>query len=190
MNGLKSISPTCPRCENNNTYDVIPELTAIDTSSTKLSFLKTAYSFENKKYYCVNCNHSWKKYKGRRPYEKIKILQVETGGFPGPFFNVKINLESLKVKSNALVKYRFEEKNLSQTLSEQDVSWFLEELYKCDVMNWAERYEDLYVLGGSHWNLRIEYDTYAETKNGSNHFPPEWEKFCQLISKLIGKDFY
>lgn len=190
MNGLKSTAPACPRCENENTYDVIPELTSLDTPSTTSSYLKTAYSFENKKYYCVNCNHSWKKYKGRHPYEKIKVLQAETGGFPGPFFNVNINFKSFKLDSNALVKYRFEDKNISKSLSEQDVKWLREGLYQCDIMNWAERYEDLYVLGGNHWNIRIEYDTYTETKNGSNHFPPEWKKFCYLISKLTGRDFY
>lgn len=190
MNSLTTTTPTCPRCHSANTYDIIPELSnLLDYGKNEASF-DTAYSFNNNQYYCIDCDYSWKKYKGREPYEKIRMIKAETGGFPGPFFTVKIDLKHSVVESNSLIKYRFENRNSSRLLEEKETEDFLDELYRCDILNWAERYEDLTVLDGTHWNIRIVYDTYCEVKNGSNHFPPAWTEFCKAITKLGGQEFY
>lgn len=75
-------------------------------------------------------------------------------------------------------------------ISDEEKKWFLEELYKCDFLNWAEIYKQPYVLDGSHWSVHIELDNHCEIKNGSNHFPQKWEKFCKSISKLSENEFY
>ena len=47
----------------------------------------------NAKYHCLDCGHTWEKYRGKKPYELIKVIHADAGGFPGPFFNIKIDLE-------------------------------------------------------------------------------------------------
>lgn len=74
--------------------------------------------------------------------------------------------------------------------SQEEFDWFLEELYKCDFLNWADAYEDPLVLDGTHWSIHIEFDTYCEIKRGSNHFPPKWTKFCKAMTKITGHEFY
>ncbi|WML48473.1 hypothetical protein RCG23_25135 [Neobacillus sp. PS3-34] len=75
-------------------------------------------------------------------------------------------------------------------LTNEELDWFRSELYKCDFVNWAEEYYQIGVLDGTHWSVRIEYDTYCEIKTGHVHFPPKWSKFCKAISKLSGSEFY
>ena len=104
-------------------------------------------------------------------------------------FEVKIDLQSEQVD---LQIFDFEDDNSLKsviTLTEESIEWFRKELYKCDIVNWAEAYVE-YVLDGTHWGIRIEYDTYCEIKTGSNHYPPKWTKFCKAISKLCGTDIY
>jgi hypothetical protein len=31
----------------------------------------------NGKYYCNDCHHTWKKYRGKKPYEKIKTIYFD-----------------------------------------------------------------------------------------------------------------
>lgn len=190
MNSLTTKSPTCPRCHNDNTYDIIPELSNLLDPEAKESVNDTAYSYKNNKYYCIDCGYSWKKYKGRKPYEKIRMITAETGGFPGPFFTVKLDLISCTAESNSLMKYRFDNEKSFSRLTQEQIDCFREELYRSDLLNWAERYEDLTVLDGTHWNIRISYETYCETKSGSNHFPPGWTKFCRAVTRLSCKEFY
>jgi hypothetical protein len=71
----------------------------------------------------------------------------------------------------------------------EEIEWFRSELYKCDFVNWAEEYYAP-ACDGTHWTVRIEYDTYCEIKWGSNHFPPKWTKFCKAVSKISGREFY
>lgn len=170
---LRRSSPTCPKCGGHHTFDIIPELPnepniqmqPLDPCVTKMRTI----SIGNAKYYCLDCGHKWKKYRGQKPYQRIKKIHAYSGSIPGPFFQKEIDL---------------------QKLSPEDKSWFLEELYKCDFLNWAEEYMMPYVLDGEYWTLHIEFDTYCEIKRGENHYPPKWEKFCKAIEKVTNSDFH
>lgn len=54
-----------------------------------------------------------------------------------------------------------------QSIAKEYIEWFPSELYTCDFVNWAEEYIHLFVLNGTHWSIRIEYDTHCEIKTGN-----------------------
>ena len=148
------------------------------------------FTVGNAKYHCIDCGHTWKKYRGKKPYERIKVIHAYVGGYPGPFFNVKIDLELGMVEINSSqLEQDPRDIDSVHSITKEDIEWFLSELYKCDFVNWAEEYM-MYALDGTHWDVRIEYDTHCEIKTGSNHFPPKWTKFCKAVSKLSGSEFY
>ena len=105
---------------------------------------------------------------------------------------MRIDFKSLEVERLGICDY-ISITDQGSFRQEEDVQekldWFLSELYKCDFMNWADRYFAP-VENGTHWNVQIEYDTYCQEKSGSNHFPPKWNKFCKAVSKLRDGEFY
>ncbi|SEM52769.1 hypothetical protein SAMN05192533_103252 [Mesobacillus persicus] len=183
----------CPKCRRHNTYDYIPEMPNQHEPQLQAdNFFHEIYSIGNAKYYCIDCNYKWKKYMGKKPYERIRVIIAYVGGYPGPYCQVKIDLAEQRVEHNT--DYPFSDGlpvNDSSYLLEEDIELFLTELHKCDFVNWAEEYNTFGpVMDGTHWSVRIEFDTHCEIKTGDNHFPPKWTKFCKAISKLSGNEFY
>lgn len=39
------------------------------------------------------------------------------------------------------------------------------------------------------WNIEIEQASKIRKINGDNSFPKEWDKFCNLMKWVSGKDF-
>jgi hypothetical protein len=192
VNNMRRISPICPQCKKQNTYDIIPLL----PNSTKFQLHESdligleEFTVGNAKYHCVDCGQIWKKYRGKKPYERIKTIHAYSGGYPGPYFNIKIDLELMEVEINSSeLKDHPGDIHSVRVITKEDVDWFRSELYKCDFVNWAEEYI-FFALDGTHWSVRIEYDTHCEMKTGSNHFPPNWTKFRKAVSKLSGSEFY
>lgn len=180
-------SPPCPKCGGTDTYDMIPELP--DEPNIQLSRAEQClheYSVGNAKYRCLACDYKWKKYRGRKPYQTIQKIFFNESGFPGLNYYIEIDLVENKVKEMTYFYCGENEHEFESEITESDKKWFLEELYTCDFMNWAERYVMADVLDGSHWILRIQYNTYCEIKQGTNYFPPKWKKFCQAIGKMGG----
>jgi len=105
MNTIRRISPICPKCKQQNTYDIIPELPDMPDDQLNEADLFGSHKFTvgNAKYHCIDCGHTWKKYRGKKSYDRIKVIHADVGGFPGPYFNVKINLELMKVEKESSV---------------------------------------------------------------------------------------
>ncbi|CAG9609150.1 hypothetical protein [Pseudoneobacillus rhizosphaerae] len=189
---MRRISPVCPKCYSQNTYDIIPgiqDLPQIQLLNEPFSVDIHQMTIGNAKYHCIECSYTWKKYRGRKPYDCIKKIDAYAGGYPGPYFRLKIDLETREVVSESTtVEYIYEP--VSALLTFKDIELFRSELYKCDFVNWAEEYVAPGVLDGTHWSTRIEYDTHCEIKMGDNHFPLKWAKFCKAISKLAGSEFF
>ncbi|MDL4840905.1 hypothetical protein [Aquibacillus rhizosphaerae] len=178
----------CPKCKQYHTYDVIPELPNEPALQLSKDVVENTHEMTigNGKYYCLNCDYSWKKYRGKKIYEQIKVIHANTGGYAGPFFGVIIDIESLEIDRNDYSAINIE---TIDTPMEEKIEWFKSELHKCDFVNWAEEYFAL-VMDGTQWRIQIEYESYCEIKVGSNHFPPKWTKFCRAISKISGGEFY
>jgi hypothetical protein len=192
MINLRRISPLCPKCKSCSTYDVIPNLP--ETPEYQLQALDydlENYAIGNAKYYCMTCEHIWKKYRGKKPYEAITRLIAHTSGFPGPHYEVEINFKDKTVQHSSTIYDRKRPGIDVKKLNENELKWFQNRLYECDLLNWAEEYEvNGLVCDGTHWNLRIEFDTHCEFKIGSNHFPEKWKRFCTVVSKLSDNEFF
>jgi len=190
MKQSQKTSPICPKCGSHQTTDIVhpPQcVTDIQFYGDEEDDFPLVYTRGNGKYYCMNCKYTWKKYRGKKPYESINKITVCSGGFPGPSFNIDINLQTKQID----YEQHFSIPSIIKpVITDEEKKWFLEELYKCDFLNWAEIYEQPFVLDGNHWSIRIELDTHCEIKHGSNHFPQKWSKFCESISKMSGNEFY
>lgn len=195
MDKLRRMTLKCPKCNGDHTYDIVPEIrNEPELQLQNLEFFQEAYSLGNARYYCIDCDYKWKKYRGKKPYEKIKVIYSDVGGYPGPYHEVKVDFVEKRVEHKTA--FPFDDGllvpvNNSRDMDKEDIELFLTELYKCDFVNWAEEYQVFgTVCDGTHWSVRIEYDTHCEIKIGNNHFPPKWTKFCKAISKLSGNEFF
>ncbi|MBM7704347.1 hypothetical protein [Metabacillus iocasae] len=190
---IRRLTPTCPKCNGCHTYDVIPELPSEPQWQLRpFDFSLETYSVGNATYYCMDCEYKWKKYRGKKPYEKIKVIYAHAGGFPGPYHKVKVDVARSIVEYKADFSYDSElPVHDRKERSKEELEFFLAKLYTCDFMNWAEEYDmSGPVLDGTHWSIRIEYDTHCEMKRGSNHYPSKWATFCKAISSLSGYEYY
>ncbi|RFU62844.1 hypothetical protein [Peribacillus glennii] len=87
---MRRVSLECPKCKQHHTYDLIPDLPAIpeiqlSDSDTESSFKQT---IGNAKYHCTDCGYTWKKYRGKKPYGRIKVNHAYTG-IPRAIFHSK-----------------------------------------------------------------------------------------------------
>ncbi|BCB03801.1 hypothetical protein [Bacillus sp. KH172YL63] len=188
----RRITPLCPKCKGYNTYDIIPEIP--DQPEFQLrpdEFLHDTYSIGNAKYHCADCDHTWKKYEGEQPYKRIKVIHSYVGGFPGPNHHVRVDLADKRVDHHTEYLFLDGKQESDYTLlTDEDIDFYPHELYRCDFVNWAEEYDTVcLVMDGTHWRVRIEYDTHCEIKVGDNHFPPKWAKFCKTCSAMSGHEF-
>ncbi|MGP4108935.1 hypothetical protein [Virgibacillus sp. L01] len=185
MSEYRIVSPVCPKCESKCTYDFSQEYKHLDPAPLQ------PVTIGNAKYHCKDCGYEWKKYRGRKIYELIQVIDIQSGGYMdyGSVQRMRIDLKHRRVRK-ALLIGEFNEFDQIATMSEECIDWLLAELYKCDFVNWAEEYNHDGVLDGSYWRLTIEYDTHCEIKIGSNHYPKKWAKFCKVVSKVSGEDFY
>ncbi|SLL31531.1 Uncharacterised protein [Mycobacteroides abscessus subsp. abscessus] len=89
-----------------------------------------------------DCNYKWKKYRGKKPYERIRAIYADVGGDPGPYSQVKVDFAEKKVDyiSDFLFSDELPIKDIKE-IKEEDIALFLIELHKCDFVNWAEVYE-------------------------------------------------
>jgi hypothetical protein len=92
FHNLVNVQPECPKCKRHNTYDIIPEIPNQPEFQLHVEeFLEYTYSIGNAQYYCMDCNDKWKKYRGKKPYERIRAINADVGGYPGPYSQVKVD---------------------------------------------------------------------------------------------------
>ncbi|SEB99583.1 hypothetical protein [Paenibacillus sp. GP183] len=119
-------------------------------------------------------------------YENIKRIEASVWGYFGSSYNVEVDLLNGKVIwSEGLYK-------VSEYVKQADtesMNTFIYGINNCRILNWEKNYNNLNILDGTHWSLKIELDDRIIEKSGSNAYPNEWEKFCNIIQKLTGKPF-
>ncbi|MFP7492965.1 hypothetical protein SFC66_04175 [Terribacillus saccharophilus] len=189
MTNFRRVSPKCPKCSGNQTYDILPQLpNELEDEIYLEELFYNGVSIGNTTYHCRTCNYTWKKYKGRKPYRDIKRIYCGIGGYPGPYYNVEINVDKRQVKHKTSLPEVNDIKIVGNLVTDKEIQWLLSQLYKCDLLNWAEEYFKP-VLDGTSWNVRIEYSSYCEIKTGSNFFPEKWDEFTEAVSKISSGDF-
>jgi len=190
------VAPICPKCGSKETYDIIPELEddhAIQIDETLLMELQE-YSLGNACYRCIACNHKWKKFRGRKPYRELEKLEAYVGGFFGPSYWMTVDFRTRELSWREKTDdIRFEEAQRppeeSRMLTEEEIDWLRERLYQYDVLNWADNYQMFWICDGTSWNVSLDGVSYREVKQGSNHFPKQWNRFCKLMETVSKRSF-
>lgn len=81
-----------------------------------------------------------------------------------------------------------EEETNQKTIRSETSKKFIEELKMVNLLNWKAKYIEPGVLDGTQWSVEIIRDERNIKKYGDNQFPNEWDMFCEIIKKMIGKN--
>ncbi|WP_114570648.1 zinc ribbon domain-containing protein [Exiguobacterium flavidum] len=189
------VAPPCPKCGSKETYDIIPELEDDHNVQIDESLLigLEEYSLGNACYACIACGHKWKKFRGRRPYLDLESFKAYVGGFHGPCYTIGIDFRTGELTWDSEPDSYYEidvlQNREERVLTESELDWLREGLYKCDVLNWADNYQMFAIMDGTQWNVILDGEAYHEVKQGSNHFPKQWNRFCKLMEKVSTRSF-
>lgn len=190
------VAPPCPKCGSKETYDIIPELEDDHDEQIDESLLigLGEYSLGNACYRCIACGHKWKKFRGRKPYRELEKLEAYVGGFFGPNYWMTVDFRTKELiwrEETDDMRSREEQRPPEEVriLTEEEIDWLRESLYKRDVLNWADNYQMFGICDGTSWNVVLDGETYHEVKQGSNHFPKQWNRFCKLMEKASTRSF-
>lgn len=120
-------------------------------------------------------------------YTEIKGLKTSIGGYFGGYYEVEIDFDSRELNwehrgGGDIEHYA---KIIRQTTSDK----FIAELRNLNLLKWKKEYSDPLVCDGTQWEIEILREKRNIHIYGSNDFPPEWDRFSQLIRKTSGKSF-
>jgi len=121
--------------------------------------------------------------------ERSSLLIASIGGYFGTSYEIKIDFfkatceysvfnKDLEEKPKTLLKLtKTKTENLSNSI--QGI-----------VTNWDKNYEaEDTILDGTSWSVNLVTNFNVYNSSASNAYPEDWDKFCKLISKGIGKVF-
>ena len=119
-------------------------------------------------------------------------LEVYIGGFSGPSFDIKLFKGKLLYSSHLYAE--------PESITPTPKAWehYLTAMDKLDIWAWERKYDNLDVLDGTQWSVKINWGSKKVISAGSNCFPPDktfemsrqFKQFCSAVSDLLGgKDF-
>ena len=142
----------------------------------------------NPEYYCNDCKNEWNKREAiDKAYGDIRGIKASVGGYFQGYYEIDIDFNSRKLSWNFSLDP--EDSSYSKTIRKATLERFVEGLKVVNLLNWKNRYIDLDILDGTQWNIEIEQASKIRKINGDNSFPKEWDKFCNLMKWVSGKDF-
>lgn len=182
----------CPNCESKNTLKILygmPTHEAIEQAEAgKIRLGGCCVTVGGPEYYCKDCENEWNKEQVvNAEYAKIKGIKASVGGYFGGYYNVEVNLTTLKILWSQWVGE--EEETIQKTIHLTTAKKIIEELKMVNLLNWKAKYIEPGVRDGTHWSVEIIKDGRNINKHGDNMFPSEWDDFCKLIRKISGKNF-
>ncbi len=111
-------------------------------------------------------------------------FHVAVGGYTGPSYDVELHDGLLRYTRS---DYGFQ--TVEQTeLDVGDHSWerFRDLLDQLDAWSWLRDYHPHEsIVDGTSWSLRIRWGRRHLTADGSNGYPPGWERFCRGLSAIL-----
>ncbi|WP_418790897.1 hypothetical protein [Phosphitispora sp. TUW77] len=135
-------------------------------------------------HHCNECKRDF----DRPTYEmemRVNQIYFSLGGFHEGYHNLTIMKKEFAIVARycppycnpELVKYE-KEFSFDEWMS------FLQDLFRCYIIDWKQRYVDKNVLDGTQWELTIEFDKGKKLrKYGSNDYPPHWKKLLAVFKK-------
>ena len=67
---------------------------------------------------------------------------------------------------------------------------FIETVDGLNVWSWKKDYSDPYTLDGTQWSLSMSKAGSKVKCEGSNMYPPDFEKFVRAVNRLAGTSFW
>ena len=114
------------------------------------------------------------------------------GGFFGTSYTVTIDAtQENKVIFTSQISHDFSELSLIPPIHLNIEQWnaFLDDLNSLDLSCWKDKYVDDHVLDGTQWSLEISFsDDSKFSIEGSNDYPPYWNKLLKIMRKYVHKD--
>ena len=119
----------------------------------------------------------------------VVMMKAFVGGFTGRSYQVEINM------TDSTAEYKVLESGYTPLTEEtiilevEQMKKLLRVLDKVDILNWDEHYDNIDVLDGTSWSVELMFNSTVFQTGGSNAYPEQWNKFCGVLEKVIGKDF-
>lgn len=181
----------CPKCGSKNTMKILYGMPTHETvqkaEAGEIKLGGYCMTIDELEYSCKDCEHEWNKEQAiEAAYEKIKGLRASVGGYFTGYCNVDVNLSTLQVSWSHWVGG---EEMTQKTICPITADKFINELKSVNLLNWKSKYIEPGVLDGTQWSVEIIRDERNISKRGDNKFPDEWEEFCNLFSRISGKNF-
>lgn len=188
----------CPKCNSKN---IIPIIYGEPTYESYLRSKKGEVMLggccvvidENDKsimneYYCKNCGNEYgKKDVIDSEYNKIRNIYGNIGGYFEGYTTFEIDFIKKEVFFGTSIYG--DDKKLVKKIRTENVERLIEQLKEVNLLNWKKEYINKYVLDGTQWNVVIDANGRKRFKYGSNEYPVQWKKFCEIISTFIGRKF-
>ncbi|WP_210237246.1 hypothetical protein [Alteribacter natronophilus] len=180
----------CPRCGSRNSADIrygLPTLEAIEQAEAgEISLRGCLEEPGNTEYRCRDCEHEWNVEEAvDDAYERVNWLKASVGGYFGKSYEVEID---------------FNEGSLTWSCSEQMVEVdrtvkrdpslkCKRELKTTGLFKWKSTYVEPGVMDGTSWSVELIGDGRNIRKSGQNKYPAGWNRFCDYIRRVTGKEF-
>ena len=119
----------------------------------------------------------------------VVMMKAFVGGFTGRSYQVEINM------TDSTAEYKVLESGYTPLTEEtiilevEQMKKLLRVLDKVDILNWDEHYDNIDVLDGTNWSVELMFNSTVFQTGGSNAYPEQWNKFCGVLEKVLGRDF-
>ena len=182
----------CPNCGSKNTLKIsygMPIQEAFEKAEAgEIKLDGCCIIVGGPEYYCKDCEHEWNKEEAvEAAYDKIKGFKASVGGYFEGYYNVEVNLSTLKVSWSHWIGG--EEESIQKIVRPKTAKKFIEELKLINLLDWKAKYIEPGILDGTHWSVEIIRDGRNINKHGDNQYPDEWDDFCKLIRRVTGQKF-
>jgi hypothetical protein len=108
-------------------------------------------------------------------------LSVSLHSFYGPSWQLEAEGESLYWVYSQDGRVMEEKRDELTTAS---IEAFIRECDDNGIFSWEPHYLHCCMLDGATWTVHLRYRGYSFRSAGTNGYPDNWFKFCELLSKL------
>lgn len=110
-------------------------------------------------------------------------FHLEMGGYPGPFFTVRLNGPLL----HCTLKPRLEDAAETYSVAITGNEAWQELVGYLATRRWQALFENANILDGTHWSLHFTHkeEGIVIRSSGSNSYPPGYRKMLHLVNKVL-----
>jgi len=183
----------CPRCGSKDSAKIVYGMPSYElfqeAEAGKIKIGGCCITEDAPEFYCKICDYEWNREQAiDLAYNNIKTIKASVGGYFGGYYNVDIDLINLKTTWSHWGDGDKEE-SVHKTIRTATAKKFIEQLKMIDLLNWKFKYIMPGVCDGTQWSVEIIRTGRNIKKYGDNNFPDEWDEFCKIISRTVGKQF-